>query len=725
MSNLRVLWRCSSCGWHWETAVANRTSGTGCPECAWVTRGRSRALAPAGQSLADLSPRIAGEFVENLDRPEFSPWQLRAGSQQRCRWRCGGCQHVWESTVANRTSGRGCPVCCNVGRRASRRRIAPGSATAESVAPHLLIEFVRNLSSPGETLGGLKPASLDRCEWRCAECGRVWAATVRNRVVSGSGCPDCGAARAARSRRVPKVGRTFAETTPGAAAQFLENLSQPGRGPAAMNPATNDLCRWRCDKGHEWVTTAASRAAGSGCARCRGNGQSRFEVEIAELIAAGTGATVLVDVSQVAGGKRWRIDLSIPSIGLLIDLDPAHWHRNSARDSRKAMAFAGHEYLRVRPTHLADVGGQICWVTDGGDDPWKWCLAMVPYLSARGATWTGLTPDQRATALAAAAKRWEQTCNGRPLTSAADAAPHLAAEFVANLSRPGVPLDWLRPKASDRIRWRCMVCRNQWDAMLYSRAAGTGCPSCATAATAARVRARALPKPGESLADLFPHIAVEMVPGGRTPDQLRPSSNMRCRWRCATCGHQWSTSPGSRVRGRGCPRCGKERTRLARTTAAPEDSLSQRHPGLASEFVSCVSEPGRTPSNLLPASNKKCRWRCQCGREWTTTVASRVAGTGCPSCGRKRTGQARATAVAGNSLAERFPEVAVQFVTNLDHPGRTPETLKSASHDRCRWRCGVCGGEWAAVVKNRTRNGTGCPSCYRRTARDGLDSEPT
>ena len=205
--------------------MANRTRGTGCPDCAWTGRGRSLALAPAGASLDDLHQYIFAEFGANLDRAEFSPQQLRAGSSQRCRWRCSTCRFVWQSTVATRTSGRGCPACGNEGRRASRRRIAPGSPTAASVAPHLLTEFVRNLSTPGKTLGGLKPASLDRCEWRCAGCGRVWEATARNRVVAGSAA-RYAVIRSSRARRVPKDGRTFAEagepaSEPGGRVRFL------------------------------------------------------------------------------------------------------------------------------------------------------------------------------------------------------------------------------------------------------------------------------------------------------------------------------------------------------------------------------------------------------------------------------------------------------------------------------------------------------------------------
>ena len=35
-------------------------------------------------------------------------------------------------------------------------------------------------------------------------------------------------------------------------------------------------------------------------------------------------------------------------------------------------------------------------------------------------------------------------------------------------------------------------------------------------------------------------------------------------WICKTCGNEWQTDIGHRVSGRGCPQCGRERTRLAR-----------------------------------------------------------------------------------------------------------------------------------------------------------------
>lgn len=254
-SNIKVLWRCRTCQHEWTTAVAARAqAGTGCPECAWLARARSRAQAPAGKSLLDLHPEIAGEYQCNLDRPDMSPGDLRASSQQRCLWKCSRCATKWEATVANRAQGRGCPNCANKARAAHRRVPRTDGATAASTAPAIVSEFVENLTSPGTRLDQLRPSSVDRCAWQCPNCEYRWTATVTNRVTKSSGCPRCAITRSAATRRTPKPGRALNEVSPSIAAEFIDNITVPGRGPEKLNAGSNNMCQWRCRKGHTWTT---------------------------------------------------------------------------------------------------------------------------------------------------------------------------------------------------------------------------------------------------------------------------------------------------------------------------------------------------------------------------------------------------------------------------------------------------------------------------------------
>lgn len=64
--------------------------------------------------------------------------------------------------------------------------------------------------------------------------------------------------------------------------------------------------------------------------------------------------------------------------------------------------------------------------------------------------------------------------------SAADAAPGLLAEFVANVSNPPRDLTMLRPRSHDMCLWRCSKCSQEWRATVKNRYVGPhrGCKSC-------------------------------------------------------------------------------------------------------------------------------------------------------------------------------------------------------------------------------------------------------
>ncbi|WP_376785977.1 MULTISPECIES: zinc-ribbon domain-containing protein [Aeromicrobium] len=720
-SNLPVRWRCPVCSHEWDAKPSARSRGTGCPACARAIRRRSRAQAPPGMSLADLFPQIASEFEANLDRQDMSPRDLRAHSKQRCLWRCVN-GHRWEATVANRTTGRGCPQCANERRAELRRRPTTATGTAAGHATFPVTELVQNLTSPGLTLVDLRPNSVDRCMWKCSSCEFEWEATVVNRISKKSGCPECAQQRSAETRSLAPAHASLGGLHPDLARELVKNIARPDRTADQIWPGSNDLCQWRCSRGHEWVTTVASRVAGAGCSRCGARGQSRLEFEVAEILRISTGLRVVLDLPVRADGRTWRVDLSLPELDLLVDLDPKHWHSNTDRDRRKVDALASRSYVRIRPISLPSVGGRVCRVPDDDFDAVTWANALAPVLQEMGGNWREPTVQECGLALAAALMRWRETTQGRPSWSAIDAAPHLKMEFLANLTRPGISPDWLPPNARDRCSWRA-ACGHEWTSSIAARAGrGAGCPTCARGRTASASRQRSIASPAESLLATHPEIASEfvqcIVQPDRTPATLRPSSNLICRWRCSDCSLEFTAQPASRVRGRGCPACARTRAGELKSRVSHELSLQSLHPELAEEFIAVPARSDRTAADIAPGSNFVAIWRCiVCEHEWETAVASRaLGGHGCPACARQRTVAARMAPRVGESLQDLFPELSSELIENLTHPGRGPSTLRPASHDRCRWR-GSCGHEWINNVKNRTRLGSGCPICYRASRR--------
>jgi len=77
----------------------------------------------------------------------------------------------------------------------------------------------------------------------------------------------------------------------------------------------------------------------------------------------------------------------------------------------------------------------------------------------------------------------------------------------------------------------------------------------------------------------------------------------------------------------------------------------------------------------------------------------------------------------GQSLADKFPDIAAQW--HLTRNGDlTPDQVSAGSEKRVWWSCDL-GHEWETKVKNRTRQGDGCPVCTGRKVLAGYNDLAT
>lgn len=100
-SNKSVSWRCKL-GHTWEARIASRTNGRGCPICA------GQVVLAGFNDLYTTHPDIAHEALG------WSPDGITAGSELKKKWRCSE-NHIYVSTVKDRTQGHGCPSCAQTG----------------------------------------------------------------------------------------------------------------------------------------------------------------------------------------------------------------------------------------------------------------------------------------------------------------------------------------------------------------------------------------------------------------------------------------------------------------------------------------------------------------------------------------------------------------------------------------------------------------------------------
>lgn len=100
--------------------------------------------------------------------------------------------------------------------------------------------------------------STFRAWWRC-NLGHSWQATVYNRTINSSGCPQC----ARRTRR----GVPLPVSHPALAAQWHPTRNLP-LTPADVTRGMRRRVWWVCPEGHEWEAAVGNRAHGSGCPTC-------------------------------------------------------------------------------------------------------------------------------------------------------------------------------------------------------------------------------------------------------------------------------------------------------------------------------------------------------------------------------------------------------------------------------------------------------------------------
>ena len=128
--------------------------------------------------------------------------------------------------------------------------------------------------------------------------------------------------------------------------------------------------------------------------------------------------------------------------------------------------------------------------------------------------------------------------------------PTLAKEWNYEKNNGLTPAD-VMPNSKEKVWWKCSN-GHEWQAVLYSRNNGTGCPYCA---------GKKVLKGYNDLQTVNPTLAKEWnyeKNNGLTPADVMPNSNKKVWWKCRQ-GHEWQAMVINRNKGRGCPECYREK----------------------------------------------------------------------------------------------------------------------------------------------------------------------
>lgn len=544
-SNKDVWWRCPMCGHEWIAKPVTRSKGHGCAVCGHkkAAQARSRRSASGRNSIAEKNPSLTQEWDYDQNPSDRNPQNVSPWSNQEYYWICPDCHTSYLSSVTNRTSGQGCPVCAGKNRRISRRRTEVGlKGSLSELMPELAAEwnYEKNAqqyllrpthpSTPQE----VTPGSKAKVWWRCTK-GHEYPAVVYSRK-SGTGCPICDMER--KSSFPEQVVYFYLKQVTSAVNHHklsknyeldiylpehrigIEYDGEAWHRNSKKDIAKNQLC---AEAGIRLI-----RIREPGCPAVPGECIFLPSCSLEDLRNAVLNICAMIHKSVDVDIERDRIAIyelfvgneNIQSFAAQYPDAASEWHptRNNsltpegiAPKSNKSfwwICLKGHEYPAKASERARGRGCPYCAgkkVLPGFND----LASQNPSVAAE----------------------WHPSKNGDLLPSQVTACSH------------------------DKAWWQCAE-GHEWEAEIKSRHRGNNCPYCSGR----------LVIPGKTdLATNNPILAKEWHPtknGDFSPENTAKTSNKKVWWICPTCGFEYqariSDRNGNARHQTGCPRCAEK-----------------------------------------------------------------------------------------------------------------------------------------------------------------------
>lgn len=686
-SGRKFWWQCEK-GHEWEASPGNRNNNgkkRKCPYCAGFKYSQDT-------SLASVYPYIAKEWHPTKNQA-LLPLTVSKGYNKKIWWQCSiNPKHEWEATINTRKKGHGCPYCAGI-------LVTPETSLGTKF-PHL-IPYWHPTKNGDTTPFDIMPGSHKKYWWIC-EKGHEWQVSANGRTRA-KGCAYC-------LNKLVSADNNLAVVNPKLAKEW-HPIKNGVFTPYDVLPVGAKKVWWICSKNseHEWEAKIANRKGGRGCPICAKEKQSSFYeqalyyyIRLAFPDVKNTFKLSLDESERNAWKKETlEIDIYIPSLNMGIEYDGG-FHAsdiNVERDKRKSgiLKLRKITLLRIRTDKLPHwTIDPVLLHNENKEDTFETCIkeALIFIKNKQERLTKSLSDkiDQTIEKVNLKKDRGDilfQYTEKQKQKSLGEVHPILSKEWHPTKNSGLKPFDVL-PGSGLKVWWRCNKNSNhEWEAYIYSRLNGTGCPYCS---------GRRATKEN-CLAAVNPELAKQWHPtknDNLTPYDVKSNSNLKVWWQCLNNEeHSWEASCNDRSNGRGCPFCSRKR-------ANRDTCLATVNPELAKEWHPTKNRE-LTPYNLLPNSNKKVWWKGTCGHEWEAIIANRNKGNNCPKCSNR-------VLTNENSLAVINPELASEW-----HPTKNgklnPIDIQAGSHKKVWWRCKQ-NHEWLAAVDARN-NGSGCEKCSR------------
>ena len=599
------------------------------------------------------------DWEKNVD---VSPSKLTIYTHKKIWWKCSK-GHEWESTIANRSYGTGCPYCSN-------RKVLQGYNDLQTINPILANEWNYE-KNQGITPSNILPNSNRSVWWRCSK-DHEWQTMVYNRT-NGCGCPFC---KSERHTSFPEYALVF----------YLQKYgidvlhSYKGNGYELDIYIQSQKIAIEYDGGF-WHKDKVKKDLEKN-SKCKRDGITLFRIRAGLPSLNDSSIDYIIQENQkdlhVALEKILRkVSNSIVDINLerdAIEIDSLREYMEKEKSLLSSNSFLSSQWHyekngKLKPEHCSiGSGKKVWWICEKGHE---WQAVINSRIRGNGCPYcAGHKVIKGQTDL--------QTVN-----------PALANEWNYEKNDGLTPSDIL-PNSNRLVWWKC--CNDhEWQASISHRNGGTGCPYCS---------GRYVIKGVTDLQTINPILAKEWdydKNSGLRPVDVSPQSDISVWWKCSK-GHEWKTTISHRYNGRGCPYC------AGRKVLKGYNDLATINPSLKSEW-DYGKNGDLKPEQITANSNKKVWWICGKGHEWEAKIQNRNNGRGCPYCASRKVLQGY------NDLQTINPILAKEW--NYEKNNELyPTDVMPNSNKKVWWKCSK-GHEWKSTVANRNI-GCNCPICAGR-----------
>ena len=551
-----------------------------------------------GKELLINNSKLMKEY--NYDRnKDVDLHILTCGSERKIWWICDK-GHEWESNVYNRAHGKnGCPICAN-------RMVLDGFNDLNTKFPDIAKQW--NYKKNGD----LKPSQVTygsgKKVWWICDRGHEWESSINNRTM-GKNCPYCS--------------RDTQTSFPEQAIYYYSKKAFKEVYNRYKDKYEIDIYIKDISTGIEYDGRFF-----------HDNQKSRETEKVKEKYFENKGITIyrIKENSQTISKEKnelylyYDYDNGKNLTSVLKELFSKLLVHNIDIDVNRDYIDIQEQYISsIKENSILKANPELCsewnYIKNKSITP-----DMISYSSAKKVWWT--CPICKNDYIASVYSRYNGTtcpyCTNRILVKGENdlttTNPELAKEW--NYKKNTIKPTDVVAGGKNKVWWICSNCGYEWQAALFARNNGAGCPVCTN---------RILISGKNDLATTNPELLNEWdyEKNDILPSQVFAGSRNIVWWKCEK-NHSYKTRLADKKNGGKCPYCCNQKV------LAGYNDLATTNPDLTKEW-NYTKNIQFSPNDVTSGSKKKVWWICSnCGYEWQAQITNRSHGTGCPSCKKKK-----------------------------------------------------------------------------------------